>query len=275
MKPRRIIFGVLLIALVSGCGNFSEPVNSASEGLLRVPYLSEFPKNGIAIDTTGQLESRVYPFVAAQGDTVHFLALEPLMGFGSKDHIVYSKTHNFKVIVDPEQLFASEFDELNSIYDRILILDAEGNEIPRKPTRRKYKMVMKFPVFILNESDSTMIFEHHDGRMVMIQEALTRDGKWKAIEYFQNSGCGNSFAIHTLKPNQLLVCGVNKYQGDFKTKLRVRLISEGQLLFSNTYSGFIHEEQFEEVKPRGYSLNDYLKRDVFIWSPLQPMNDLK
>ena len=68
---------------------------------------------------------------------------------------------------------------------------------------------------------------------------------WKAIEYFVHSTCGNSYAEIEL-PNGFCLDGlIAKYIGDFKTKLRVKLLFNGQITYSNIYDGKINKSQFE------------------------------
>lgn len=175
------------------------------------------------------------------------------------DSIEYSESSNLELVVDPNQTFTSKFWEITPIEAFLTYLDENGKEIPKKPYQAPYDQVLKLPVFIFNNTDSAQIIEHHDGRLVMIQEALNKKGNWVGIEYFEYSGCGNSFGYNLIPKDQFMLFGINKYKGNYKTKLRVRLISNGKTLISNEFDGYINENQFKVVESRGgFAYNRYL-----------------
>lgn len=217
---------------------------------LEIPVLVGFPQGGEIIDTLGQLESRNFPFNIEQqmGQDIVFDDSLDYQKFERDGwDKPYSKSNNIELIVDENQIFAWKFWELH--LKPVLEIDEHGKEISIPLYHSPYDMVMKFPVFIYNPTDSTQLVENHDGRLIFVQEAKTKEGEWKAIEYFVFSECGNSYKGCFIKSKRFLMFGINKYKGDFKTKFRVRLQTNGKIVFSNEYWAFINYSQFENHNP--------------------------
>jgi hypothetical protein len=103
-----------------------------------------------------------------------------------------------------------------------------------------------FTGYLINTSDSTINYRIQDGSLIMIQEALDKNGKWKPIEYWVKSGCGNSyFDPLELKPGTYSMIPIKKYTGNFKTKFRLKLKNYKEIFYSDTFNGSINETQFE------------------------------
>ena len=226
-----------MIAFSCSCERSTKKTEvKSTEKSIPNPVLINFPLNGEMIDTSRQLESISYPLLVSSHDTFDYNILKPFEKFYVyPDTVAYSKSNNLEIIVDSGQPIASKFWEKMPIEFLLTYVDEDGKEIPRKPYEPPYETIMKFPVFVINSTDSSQIVEHHDGRMVMIQEALDKNGEWIGVEYFEFSGCGNSTGFNLIKPNEYLLFGINRYKGDFKTKFRVRLRTNGSTLFSNEY----------------------------------------
>ncbi|PHR46523.1 MAG: hypothetical protein COA32_10285 [Fluviicola sp.] len=280
MSKTNQIINVCLIALLLGCTDADKNINESSsekiveevqtKSKLEIPVLMNFPENGHAIDTNAQIESVTFPFYVNSSpadtiyynDTLRYHIKNPFyqssMEFTPGD---ISKTNELKLFVDDSQSFAWKFWEPGSIESFIVELDEDGNEIPNKPSKPSYENVEKTPVFIFNPTDSLQGIENHDGALIVVQEALTKKGEWKPIEFFQFSGCGNSYAISVIDTNSFLMFGINKYSGDFKTKLRVRLYTNHNIILSKEFDGSVNLGQFEEreasIDRRGW--NRYLK----------------
>lgn len=108
------------------------------------------------------------------------------------------------------------------------------------------KMVEAYPVMIENISDSTWKIGTQEGWIFMIQEAMNERGEWKPIEYIDyRSVCGNSFWFEKLPPKHYLISKIYRYDGELKTKLRVRFVTENQIFVSNEFTGNVNPSQFE------------------------------
>lgn len=62
-----------------------------------------------------------------------------------------------------------------------------------------------------------------DSRLYMKVQALDKHAQWRDIEYLPSSWCGNSYHVLTLAPNHFWSFMTPKYEGEFKTKLRIAL----------------------------------------------------
>lgn len=78
-------------------------------------------------------------------------------------------------------------------------------------------------VFVANTTDTTIRFEGQDNRLPIVVQALSPTGKWRDIEKLRGSWCGNSYHIITLGAKKFWKFITPEYEGDFKTKLRIKL----------------------------------------------------
>jgi hypothetical protein len=248
-----------LVIGVAGCSHKNDSTNALKA--VQFPKLIDFPNNGVVIDTNTQMESLQFPLIIAALDSLKYSGPNsPKTIQRRQKNIKVSKSNKFQLLVDSDQQFSSSYfykTPLDFIYTQ---LDSNGNEIRRKPYIPPYDQVIKHPVFVINELDSAQVIEVHDGILVAIQEAQDEQGNWVGIEYFSFSGCGNSFWRHLVPPHHLMMFGVNKYQGNFKTKLRVRLQTNGTTLVSNKYSGYINKGQLEKPDFK-FGWNSYLNEE--------------
>jgi hypothetical protein len=108
------------------------------------------------------------------------------------------------------------------------------------------ELVQAFPVFIFNKTDSIISLDIKEGCFFMIQEAQNKKEEWKPIEYYEPyTYCGNSFGSKKLIPNHYAISEIYKYEGKFKTKLRLKLLTNNKIYYSNEFESFINPEQFE------------------------------
>lgn len=108
------------------------------------------------------------------------------------------------------------------------------------------------PVYIVNETSKPIIldayFESH-----MLTEAKDENGYWFPIEINGVIGCGNGRYPTKICPQEVLVVGMKKHSGSFKTELRIRLKSGAQMIVSDPFPGGIDPNQFnisKEMKDR-------------------------
>lgn len=103
-------------------------------------------------------------------------------------------------------------------------------------------------VFIVNTSNDTLYIDNQDGALFMLQEAIDEDGKWKPIEYWEYSTCGNSYGGIGIVPSGIALVKVAKYSGEFKTEMRIKLKTSKTIWYSNIFTGTINKSQFNLVK---------------------------
>ena len=124
-----------------------------------------------------------------------------------------------------------------------------------------------YPVKVFNTTNKKVLFKHQDRRLYMNIQALDKCGDWKNIEYLPRSSCGNSYGSTTLNSKHYWLFSTPKYEGDFKTKLRIELKyldpysdfkeyrkRKTMTAYSNEYSGSVNPGQFwreEDYMPEG------------------------
>lgn len=123
-------------------------------------------------------------------------------------------------------------------------------------------------LFVANTSADTLYFEAQDSRLYLNIQALDRNGEWKDIEYLPSSWCGNSYHSLFLAPNEGWDFATPVYEGEFKTKLRAKLLYKksmeqetDEVLYSNEMEGSINPGQF------------WNKREYYRQGLMDPYND--
>lgn len=170
--------------------------------------------------------------------------------------------YNIKAIVDTSyNIIASGFFYKYIPQPKNIIVDGLING--KVPTEMQYKVAEKeytrylnkkfkyrddfvecLPLLVLNKSTDTILT-----RFKFIQEAKDMDGIWKPIEcYYNFGGCGNPesyYYKHVSK--KYIVFPIIKYYGNFKTKIRVKVFNKGNVYYSNEFSGYINQSQFDQT----------------------------
>ncbi|NOS85954.1 MAG: hypothetical protein HOP31_12500 [Ignavibacteria bacterium] len=125
----------------------------------------------------------------------------------------------------------------------------------RNTNNPESKYTSGIKVVLKNYSNDTLMFGGQDGSAKMIQEALHPNGKWQAVEYWQNSSCGNSFVMMYFPPGSKIELGAYKYSGTYKTKLRFKLFIFNEdsknrkyskkIVYSEPFEGSVNYSQFQ------------------------------
>jgi hypothetical protein len=125
----------------------------------------------------------------------------------------------------------------------------------KKALKRKYTHYRTLPVFLYNSSSKNKVISNSAlaGDLLMVVEAKDKKGNWRPIEYNYVPGriCSGGIRDYVLKPKHFIVSTIKKYMGHYKTKLRVKLLTYNQLIYSNEFNGVINYSQFnhpEQVK---------------------------
>ena len=165
--------------------------------------------------------------------------------------ITVCQTQNMAMFSDYDSIPpAPKFRENSSEIDSLATLKDYNKWISRKRN-----LIQAIPVFIYNSGIKTILLEQHDEKLTMIQEAMDEKGIWRPIEYWIVPRCGYRRSPIELLPNGLVFTRVIRYKGNFATDLRLKLRSNLQVYYSNSYRGTIHKSQFnlpERIK-RNYS----------------------
>ena len=171
------------------------------------------------------------------------------IGFGN-----FSKgKKKLQVFVDPNQMLnmpiytdvSTSIEKLNGKFKSYTENDKNQKGLLKKYYSPEKELNKAFPLFIYNSSDSIIKIDTQEGWLFIIQEALDLDGKWKPIEYHDYEAvCGNSYGTQFLIPGFSIITKIYVYNGDFQTKLRVKLMTNNQVYYSNEFIGSINRGQF-------------------------------
>lgn len=109
-------------------------------------------------------------------------------------------------------------------------------------------------LYLVNNTNQAVDFSAQDSRLNLVAEALDKTGTWRPISYLPSSWCGNSYHIVTLGSQEYWEFDTPIFTGEFKTKLRYRLISKKGTpdLISNAIDVFILYSQFDKEEKEGH-----------------------
>lgn len=102
-------------------------------------------------------------------------------------------------------------------------------------------------VWIINNSKDTVTIQMQDWSFICILQAKTKGGQWYPIQYWRFSTCGNSYYAKHFPPktaNSFVTKLPN--EGDYKTKLRYKLLGADKFFYSNEFDGRINYCEFVE-----------------------------
>ncbi|MDF2834124.1 hypothetical protein [Chryseobacterium indoltheticum] len=104
-----------------------------------------------------------------------------------------------------------------------------------------------FSIYVKNNRQKDLQFIPQDNKLTLIQEALTQDKDWKPIEFWVNSDCGVSYLKKfNLKSGAVIALNSKKYNGNFKTKIRFKLLINSKVYYSNSVKASINKSKFEK-----------------------------
>jgi hypothetical protein len=109
----------------------------------------------------------------------------------------------------------------------------------------------KYPVFLVNETTKPKVLWGKESRVYAIQEAVDSSGRWRPIEGKPYNGDGYGQWGEVIRPGQFVAFGMTKYAGDYKTRIRVRLVNDEAIYVSQPVRGAINYAQFR-MKPDTY-----------------------
>lgn len=103
-----------------------------------------------------------------------------------------------------------------------------------------------FIAYIVNGTKKKLSLQLQDGSLFMIQEAQNKEGKWTPIEHWEYSWCGNSYdSWLKLNKKHYAAFPVRIYSGGFRTKIRLKMIENKKIYYSNSFDGNIDPSHFK------------------------------
>ncbi|MFC4790999.1 hypothetical protein ACFPAF_02770 [Hymenobacter endophyticus] len=143
--------------------------------------------------------------------------------------------------------------EIAADYNQSVVYQEPGGS---GPYARVFPSQRTFPVYVANTSPRRKLLYGKDGHVFAIQEAKDRDGQWRPIESKGADFCDSGEWILKLRPGQMGVFLMDKYSGEYKTLLRVRLQNGESRYVSAPYKGQIDERQFLVTSQERQSLQE-------------------
>jgi hypothetical protein len=134
--------------------------------------------------------------------------------------------------------------ELVPDYPRELVYQPPGT-LPE--LAKLFPARVTYPVYVVNSTPHTKLLYGNSRAVFAVQEAQDRTGRWRPIES-KGLLSGNSHWILKIRSHQIVVFLLNKYAGDFATRLRVRVQNGESRYVSPSYAGRINERQFQVPK---------------------------
>ena len=125
------------------------------------------------------------------------------------------------------------------------IIDSVSFEVRRQAWEENKTLVKSLPVYIVNQTNQPIKIADQDGRVMLIQEAMDKNGLWKPIEVWQFSECGNSYSDVILRPEYYLMFKIIKYKGPFETLLRLKMANNKEIYYSQPFRGSINLSQID------------------------------
>lgn len=171
--------------------------------------------------------------------------------------------YNFKIIIDTTNTITTkgfEYKSCNLPDKEFVIVDGLINgKTPNKEGVKKstdltniyakntfkswHDYVECYPLLIQNISKNTVFLKE----IKFIQEAKDVDNKWKPIEFFDNhSSSSKSMVFSKQFANSFSISSIIKYNGNFKTKIRVKVKINQYYYYSNEFVGNINKSQFNQ-----------------------------
>lgn len=244
--------------LLFACGQSPHKKNLTLQNDFSFPYILDSLTAPEKIFKTNEMQVPINDviYIGNVSDTInlskyHRLNYDNYLDFQDKGESSIVK-HGLKIYISNRQLLAIDLEKLSIAPPPSLIENGDDFEFDsiataktlneRKQRPRNY--IQAIPVFIHNRSKDTIYLGQQDGRVIMIQEAKDENGRWKPIEFWRYSWCGNSYVAERLLPNAIAVVKILKYDGDFETEIRLKLKNGNDIIYSDSYKGKINKIQF-------------------------------
>lgn len=243
---KHLIILILLASLFQSCKDKKEEIakpisesNACSKGLMN----TEWHERGIdePIPTTIKLKEGFTILVDTNLKAKNFISFdENYRREKSKKIDTISFTY-WKRPDDWDKLRTSQ--KINSVKKEINRLKQEADTIHIRNNKNQIQ------VWLLNNSNNVVKLQMEDECYVCVLQAKTRKGQWQPIQYWKFSDCGNSYSVKHILPktaNSFIMKIPNN--GNYKTKLRFKMLGRYQFYYSNEFSGKIDYCEFFEDK---------------------------
>lgn len=186
-----------------------------------------------------------YDFKSSAYDELHKDNYETFVG-SKPEH-----NHQLNVVIDT----VGNFYSTGLIYKNVMPKDTPTMYLDmfKEIKSLREQNVKAFPVFVYNNSNDSNYFINYGNYtnpnskvFPMIQEAKDKNGMWKPIEFSEDIILSPEGSLYyELLPKNFLVTSIIKYKGDYKTKIRVKIVIGKEIFYSNEINGTINYSQFD------------------------------
>ena len=83
---------------------------------------------------------------------------------------------------------------------------------------------------------------------LIIREAMDAHGRWRAVEYVSLGFPNYDFGEQLIYPGEALPFHYEPFTGDYKTKVRFKILGVDRFYYSEPFTGYIDYGQFKEAK---------------------------
>jgi len=230
---REIITPVLitLITLIAlGCQEISNV--STERTKVTVIDTSSFKVRPYVFNSDNQVGDYSLLYIGAYSDSVYAdhklenaFSVDPFDTLNSFEHVIA----NYGDEIEPyyiDWLYAISYPEsaVNPDIGKIIIKIDTG-AVVKKHNLDSFAYNQAFPVAIENISLDTVNIGYHRFilKLSLVAEAKDSTGEWKSIEERMPWGSGTGLNSVVLPPSGLAISSIPIYNGDFKTKVRLRM----------------------------------------------------
>ncbi|WP_269235031.1 hypothetical protein [Flavobacterium flavigenum] len=258
---KKITCVVLVLFLINCTKNNSEIHNSGFPKLVDTLATATLYFSPNSIQLGGSYINKVQKFgeVVDLRDTIvpyqYFIDYHSMSDTINKN---VTKRDGLEVIIDTtSEITIKQFESDFDLFSKYMLkeksskkekfIDSVSYQAVQKFINKNPKLFKGMSVFVTNPGTESVRVEVQDWQLMMIQEAMDKSGKWKPIEYWEFSGCGNSYGGIALKPNHLIATKIIKYSGNFKTKLRLKFLNDSIVYYSKPFTGSINSSQFDTI----------------------------
>lgn len=173
-----------------------------------------------------------------------FTANEP----GKVVPLVSSKSQSNEIItVTVDTLNSTSFEFHCHIFPKETVVESYPGGYSDTIVYRGCRNIPAFQATINYKGENKIGIQIEDGKLVAVQQALDSSGTWVSIEHFTHSDCGNSYSFARLKKNESYLFKIAKYTGNYPTKLRLKILIDDLVYYSNEFNGSINYEQFNSI----------------------------
>lgn len=228
----RLAATVLLFAFLSGlssCTGRKDADIAFKVPGIRIPIVSHPPSKGCYLyDTSDSMENSLALFAGK---------------FKFSDSITLSY-YGDSLLKDRFDGFPSERLQDSISSDGFLVIPDYKTTVT--DTANHETGIRYFPVFLVNETTKPKLVEGRNEDVDAIQEARDSNGDWRPIESRRelNYWCGPSIWGLLVQPKEFITVLMAKYQGTYKTQLRIRVRVGDCVYVSAPFEGTIPYSKF-------------------------------